>query len=95
MHNCCRAPAGLPSPAGIGLAGRSGTARIGDLAGTESLAPGEEAADCIMMRRDEFVHHAVSSLIGPDQPSVFDPFGETPNRAPFPDLAENFPDTPI
>jgi hypothetical protein len=48
-----------------------------------------------MMRRDEFVHHAVSSLIGPDQPSVFDPFGETPSRAPFPDLAENFPDTPI
>src|SRR4029077_2840505 len=41
--------------------------------------------------RDEFVHHAVSSLIGPN---LF-PFPlETP-RAPFPDLAENFPHTPI
>jgi hypothetical protein len=31
------------------LVGRYGTARIGDLAGTEPVTPGKEAAGCIMM----------------------------------------------
>jgi hypothetical protein len=85
----------LRSPAGIGLAGRSGTARIGDLAGTEPVTPGEEAAGCIMTTSRRIRASCGQLLIGPDQLFVSDSFGETLNRAPFPDPAENFPDTPI
>jgi hypothetical protein len=92
MHSCCWAAGlGCGRPQVSASPADPGRARIDDLAGTEPLTPGEEAAGRIVMTSRR---HAVSSLIGPDQFSVFVPYGK-PNRAPFPDPTENFPDTPI